>query len=102
MASYSTSCSISELAPNAGWKEIIVETPATTSGSDTITVTLTDYGISTSGFLGIQGYVHPGKVSTITQEDPTTTVGAGSLTITTPSSIYTFHKRVYRILGKSN
>lgn len=102
VATYSTSNTVTELTPNAGRKEIVIETPDTIIFSDTITLTLTDHGISETGILTIDGYVQTTSNSVIAVEEPTTAVSAGVLTITLPTGKEVGSKRIYRILGQSN
>lgn len=98
MATFTTSLVITELEPNAGYKEIVITTPTAVSG-DIANVTLVDHGISKTGFLTINGYVQTTTGSVVATEAPTTTVSSGVLAIT--SSTGTGIK-VYRILGKCN
>jgi hypothetical protein len=100
MAAFSSSCAISELFPNPGFKEIIVITPKYTGASDTVEVPLPTYGISASGVLGITGWVHTTENCVITIEQPTIVISAsGLLTITSAAGV---GKKVYKIMGKSN
>lgn len=97
---YST-CTVVELAPNAGYKEVIIVTPDTADTGDTIDVTLTDIGISKTGFLSIVGAVQTTAASVVVAEAPTTSVTTGTLTITIGGSTVSDKIRIYRILGKS-
>lgn len=62
------------------YKEIIVFAPDTSDASDTLAVTLANYGITNIKF--IKGYTHTTEGSVIIEEAPTTAVSAGVLTIT--------------------
>jgi hypothetical protein len=75
---------VTEVAPNAGAKMLIVTAPATTDDGDTIAVTLADYGITK--FLGILGQTHSTAGSVVITEAPTTAVATGVLTITVGGS----------------
>ena len=101
VATYSTSNTVTELTPNAGRKEIVIETPTTIINSDTVTLVLSDYGISEGGILTIDGFVQTTANSVVASEEPTTAVSSGTLTITLPTGVAT-GARIYRILGKSN
>lgn len=94
---FTTSCTFTELQPNAGLKEVLVTTPDAIA-SDIIQVTLEDHGISKGGLLSVNGFVKTAS-STILIEKPTTSVTAGVLSITSGDSK---GKKVYKIVGKSN
>jgi type 1 fimbria pilin len=98
MGEITSGCTFTEGIPNAGYKKIIVETANTADTADTIVVDLSDYGISS--FEGIIGYVHTTENSVVVQEQPTTSVSSGELTITVGGSTVSDKKRVYEILGK--
>lgn len=53
-----------------------------THGSDTVAITLTNYGISATGFLGIRVMRHATLNSVLVLEAPTTAVVSGVLTVT--------------------
>ena len=97
MAAITTSI-VTDSIPALGRKMIMVETPTTADTSDTVAITLADYGMST--FLGILGQSHDTENSIVTTEAPTTAVSAGVLTITTGGSGNTNAKRVYIVWGK--
>lgn len=63
-----------------GYKEIMVETPATADSGDTFTITLADYGMS--AFKLIRGWTFTTANSVCVVEAPTTAVAAGVLTVT--------------------
>ena len=81
-----------------GGKKIIVHTDGdeTVDDGDTFTVTLADYGITK--FLGIVGWIHTTSGSVVVQEQPTTAVSAGVLTVTVGGSTDN-KERVYEITG---
>lgn len=73
-----------ECYPALGSKAIKVTTPNTTDDGDTIAITLSDYGITT--VEAVLGFTHSTEDSVIIQEQPTTAVSAGVLTITVGGS----------------
>ena len=101
MATFTTSCVITEITPNCGMKEIIVATPLDTTGvsGDAVSFTLADYGISNTGLLTVEGTTVSSIYGTLVRENPTTAVSSGVLTITsgTLNGVKT-----YRILGEGN
>lgn len=101
-ATFSVSCAITELYPNLGLKDILVQSPSCMIASDIITVNLADYGISNSGVLGVIGWVHTSHHCILISDQPTTSVSAGVLTITAPTRVPTAYSRYYRITGNSN
>ena len=102
MATFTTSCVFTELVPNPGYKEIIIETAATFNANlDHVQMTLVDHGISTTGFISINGYLMSATYGVVITDAPTTIVSSGVLTI---SGTYTDTypaKRIYRVIGKS-
>lgn len=58
--------------------------PATTDDGDTIAVDLSDYGAT--GIDWIMGWIHSTTDSILVQEQPTTSVTTGTLTITVGGS----------------
>jgi len=65
------------------YKEIMVVTADTADATNTMTVTLSDYGITT--LYNVKGFKHTTNNSVIVLEQPTTSVTAGVLTITVPA-----------------
>lgn len=65
--------------------EIVIKTIDTVDAADTLTVDLTKYGISATGLVGVLGFKHTTNNSVMVQEQPTTSVSSGTLTITVPS-----------------
>ena len=80
-----------------GVKEILVETIATADDTDTIAVTLANYGITS--LLYVKGFTHTTDNDAIIVEAPTTAVSAGVLTITVGGSTDN-KKRVFIVGGK--
>lgn len=77
-------------------KEIMVVAPDTADDTDTMTIPLADYGITTLKF--VQGYAHTTNNSVIITEAPTTSVSNGVLTITVGGSADN-DLRVFRVGG---
>jgi hypothetical protein len=96
-----TDIDVFEVGPNPGLKTIIVQSRNTVDAADTIAVTLTDHGISATGLLIVEGWKHTTDASIIVEENPTTAVSAGVLTITVPSGTDD-DARVYRITGAAS
>lgn len=70
-----------EAYPNVGVTEIVLRTGTTVTGAtDTYTLTLASYGLTR--ILSIYGVVHTTDYSIIVQEDVTSAVSGGVLTIT--------------------
>lgn len=67
------------------YNEIVIKTINTVDAADTLTVTLTDYGIAADGLIGVVGFKHTTDNSVMVQEQPTTAVSAGVLTLTVPA-----------------
>lgn len=76
--------------------ELLIYTVATVDDGDTLTVTLSDYGIN--NFLGASGFIHTTEDSVIVAEAPTTAVSSGVLTLTVGGSTDN-KKRTYTVLG---
>lgn len=71
-----------EIAPNLGAKAVLLKSGTTlTGGTDTLTMTLANYGIT--NVLSVSGVVHTTDYSVIVSEAGTTAVSAGVLTYTT-------------------
>jgi len=69
-----------DMFPNLGGTIIELVTASSVVHTDTITVDLGKYGCST--VQGVIGFVETATGSEVTQEDPTTAVSAGTLTLT--------------------
>ena len=83
MTDISTSCAYYLANNSFHTKCVLVDAPNTTDGTDTIAITLANYGITT--FLGCLSFIHSTEASVITLETSnagTTAVVAGVLTIT--------------------
>ena len=64
---------------------IQIKTIDTVDASDTLTVDLTKYGIKADGLVRVIGSAHTTNNSVSVNEDPTTAVSSGTLTITIPA-----------------
>lgn len=76
------------------YRVIKVTTATTATTDDTIAVDLTDYGAV--GIDGIVGFHHSTEDSVVVQEQPTTAVSSGTLTITVGGTTST-GKKVYLV-----
>ena len=81
-----------------GGKVIKVTTDATVDDGDTFTVDLTQYGYT--GIDGILGFIQSTTGSILVQEQPTTAVSAGVLTVTVGGSVDN-KARSYFIYGRA-
>ena len=98
MADVTSTSTLNEVQPAQGGAKVIqVETVNTVDDTDTILITLADFGIST--FQGILGFTHSTEDSVVITEAPTTAVAAGVLTITVGGSTDN-KKRVFYVYGK--
>lgn len=102
MATFTTSNIFTELVPNPGYKELIIETPATwISSTDRARVTLVNHGITAGGFISINGYGMSGTYGIVVTEAPITSVIEGILTISGTATGLFPSKHIFRIIGKS-
>ena len=63
---------------------LVVTCPDTVDDTDTFTITLADHGMTK--FAGILGFIHTTADSVLAQEQPTTSVSSGVLTVTVGGS----------------
>lgn len=68
------------------YNEIVIRCINTVDDGDTLTVDLSDYGIAADGLVGVLGFAHTTDNSVSVQEQPTTAVSSGTLTITVGGS----------------
>lgn len=85
-----------EVLPNAEVKKVLIHTRNTVDAADTIAITLANYGIDE--FIAINGWKHTTDGSVVVEENPTTAVSSGTLTITVPAGTDD-DTRVYEIIG---
>ena len=83
---------------NGVYNTIVVKTIDTADAADTIAVDLTKYGISATGLVGVLGFKHTTNNSVMVQEQPTTAVSAGVITLTVPAGTDN-DARFYEIKG---
>ncbi len=100
MADAITDIDVTEESPNAGLKVIVIQTRDTVDATDTITITLSDYGIHPTGLLCVEGFVHTTTNSIMTREEVTTSVTTGDLTITIPGGTND-DVRVIKVTGRA-
>ena len=74
-----------EVVPNSAIKTILFTLANTVDATDTLAITLSDHGISATGLLTVNGWVHTTDGSVITTEAVTSSVVAGVLTVTIPA-----------------
>lgn len=67
------------------YNEIVIKTIDTVDAADTLAVDMTKYGIKADGLIGVIGFKHTTNNSVMAQEQPTTAVSSGTITITVPS-----------------
>jgi hypothetical protein len=77
---------IKRVSEAGGVTELLIRTLSTADATDTMTVTLPNYGIGKKGFIGLIGFSETTDNSVFAQEADTTAVSAaGVLTITIPA-----------------
>ena len=101
MAVISTaSGTVGEIAPNAGYKKLIIELPPSADGADTFKVTLGSYGLKR--ILGVSEHYHTSSASDIELQTlinkSGTAVASGVLTLTLGTG--TNVMRVFEVLGE--
>jgi len=89
-----------EMLPNAELKRVLFITPNTADTTNTLAITLADYGIAATGLLAVSSWVHTTDGSVITVEANTTAVSAGVLTVTIAAGTDN-DMRVIEIIGRS-
>lgn len=98
MAAYGGTTVAVEALPNLGVKEVIFYTQDDADATNTIAITLADYGISANGLLAVQSWKHTTNGSVIVTEANTTAVSSGVLTVTLAAGTDN-DVRVIRITG---
>jgi len=99
MAAYAGIKVAVEAAPALGVKEVYIYTQDDADATNTIAITLADYGISSTGLLAVQSWVQTGNGSVITAEANTTSVTSGVLTVTIAGSGSDNDVRVIKVIG---
>ena len=90
-----------EVVPNSGLKTVLFQTPATADATDTLEITLADYGINATGLLVVESWVHTTSGSIITTELNTCAVSSGVLTVTIAAGTDN-DVRVVQIIGRAD
>ena len=90
-----------ELAPNSGLKSLLFITPNTADATNTLAITLTDYGISATGLLVVESWKHTTDGSVIVTELNTSAVSAGVLTVTIAAGTDN-DMRVVQVVGRAD
>jgi len=90
-----------ELAPNCGLKSLLFITPNTADATNTLEITLTDYGISATGLLVVESWKHTTDGSVIVTELNTCAVSAGVLTVTIAAGTDN-DMRVIQVVGRAD
>ncbi len=102
VSAITTSAIITELVPNPEEKEIIIETPdLVRGGTDEIQITLSDYDIAPEGVISVKGFAMSSTYGIVTQNEPTTSIHSGILTISSVTTATTSSKKIYRVVGTS-
>ncbi len=102
MTAITTSAIITELVPNPGEKEILIETAATfRSDRDQVQVTLADHGIAPEGVISIKGFSMSATYGIVVTEVPRTEVYSGVLFISGVAAVIYPSKKIFRIVGTS-
>jgi len=90
-----------EVVPNSGLKTVLFITPNTADATNTLAITLADYGISTTGLLAVESWVHTTDGSIITTELNTCAVSGGVLTVTIAAGTND-DMRVIQVIGRAD
>lgn len=90
-----------EAFPNSGLKSLLFITPNTADATNTLAITLADYGISATGLLVVESWVHTADGSIITREANTCAVSSGVLTVTIAAGTDN-DMRVVQVVGRAD
>ena len=90
-----------EVVPNTEVKTVLFQTPNTADATNTLAIVLTDYGISATGLLVVESWVHTADGSIITTELNTCAVSAGTLTVTIAAGTDN-DTRVIQVIGTAD
>jgi len=88
-----------DVIPNCGLKTVLFITPNTADATNTLEITLADYGIAATGLLTVESWVHTTDGSIITTELNTCAVSSGVLTVTIAAGTDN-DMRVIQIVGR--
>lgn len=89
---------VSQNSPNTGFVQLVVQCVNTVDAADTLAITMANYGMNQ--LIGVIGFAHTTDNSVMVQEQPTTAVSSGVLTLTVPSGTSN-DPRYYIIWGTS-
>lgn len=93
---------IKSVLPSSSINKVVIQTINTVDGTDTIAITLNKYGIGPKGFIGALGFRHTTDNSVVVQEQPTTSVSSGVLTLTVGATAGVVNDpRIYVLYGTS-
>jgi len=98
MAALSSTVKAYEFAPLSELKVVVFQTRDDVDATNTHAITLADHGISATGCLIVEGWVHTTSGSVIAPETVTTSVSAGVLTVTVPAGTDN-DVRIFRVTG---
>lgn len=90
-----------EVDPNAGVKYILFQAPNTADATDTLAITLANYGISATGLLAVESWVQTADGSVVTTELNTCAVSAGVLTVTIAAGTDN-DTRIIQVIGRAD
>ena len=90
-----------DIVPNTEVKSVLFQTPNTADATDTLEITLSDYGIAATGLLVVESWVHTADGSVITTELNTCAVSSGVLTVTIVAGTND-DTRVIQIIGRAD
>jgi len=90
-----------DIVPNTEVKSVLFQTPNTADATDTLEITLSDYGIAATGLLVVESWVHTADGSVITTELNTCAVSSGVLTVTIAAGTDD-DTRVIQIIGRAD
>ena len=90
-----------DIVPNTEVKSVLFQTPNTADATDTLEITLSDYGIAATGLLVVESWVHTADGSVITTELNTCAVSSGVLTVTIVAGTDD-DTRVIQIIGRAD
>jgi len=90
-----------DIVPNTEVKSVLFQTPNTADATDTLEITLSDYGIAATGLLVVESWVHTADGSIITTELNTCAVSSGVLTVTIVAGTND-DTRVIQIIGRAD
>lgn len=97
MPDVTSGATFTNVVPNLGATQLLIETANTVDDTDTVVVAMDEYGATTA--LAVLGFTHSTEDSVIITEAPTTSVSGTDLTITVGGSTDN-KKRVFLVWMK--